>query len=34
MLFNHVIKHGERNWGVAVPGKTSQQVRSSKSSLC
>lgn len=26
MLFDHVIEHGERDWGIAVPGKTGHQV--------
>lgn len=26
MLFDHVIKYGEKDWGRAVPGKTSHQV--------
>jgi hypothetical protein len=26
MLFTHVIKFGEKDWGVAVPGKTSKEV--------
>jgi hypothetical protein len=26
MLFNHVIKFGEKDWGGAVPGKTGKEV--------
>jgi hypothetical protein len=26
LLFNHVIKYGEKDWTVAVPGKTGHQV--------
>jgi hypothetical protein len=26
MLFNHVLKFGEKDWGVAVTGKTGHQV--------
>jgi hypothetical protein len=27
MLFNHVLKLGEKDWAVAVPGKTGKEVR-------
>lgn len=32
MLFEHVLKRGEKDWGEAVPGKTSQQVSHSRMS--